>query len=462
MLMRWDYEVDVAVVGGGACGLTAALAAGYGERPHSRGDLQVAVFEKSTALLSNADISSGTLAAAGTRWQRELGIDDSPEAHLADIMKKNGDEADIEIVRALCEAAPHYTEWLADEFNVPLMLHADARRIGHSAPRLHSDPGREGGKVLMGSMRRAVDGRSNVHLVDQTPGVGLIVEEDRVVGIRVQENDVERTVRAQAVVLACDGFGANREMVAEFIPELTDAPYIGVEGNRGDAIHWAREVGAELVHMGAYQGHGFVIVGHYTRLNPQIVIEGGIIVNEDGRRFAAEDIGYSELAPVLLKLPKRTAVEIWDGRIQDRLPPTELMRDSEKAGAFSRHETLEELASSFGLAVDVLSAEIERYNDGVLHGEDEFARSALVDPLQPPFYAARITPALAHTQGGIRVDVRGQALRPDASPIEGLFAGGGSAVGISGSGPHGYMSANGLLSAVGGGYLIGNHLRATL
>lgn len=455
--MNWDYEVDVAIVGGGACGLTAALAAGIGDGTDP-GRLQVAVFERNSEQLSNADISSGTLAAGGTRFQRELGIDDTPEAHAADVMRLNRGEADPEIVRALCEAAPRYVEWMADRLGVPMKLHVDSRRHGHSTPRLHSDPDRLGGKIMMSALRSVIRDTPNVHFVDHTPGIGLLLEGDRVVGVQVLENGTERSVRADHVVLACDGFGANQEMLAEYIPELVGAPYVGVEGNRGDAIRWAQGLGVELAHMQAYQGHGFIVEGYLTRLNPQIVLEGGIVVNESGARFVAEDIGYSELAPHLLELPGNRAVELWDQAIMDRLPESEAMRESEEAKAYRFCETLEEVATAFELPSDALKRTVELYNRGVETGRDELGRTTLLDPLVPPFYAARITGGLAHTQGGIRVDVHGRALRPNGAVVEGLFAGGGSAVGISGSSPFGYLSGNGLLSAVGSGYIIGNYL----
>ena len=69
--------MDVAVVGAGACGVMTALRAA--ENP----DLVIGVFEKSTREGCNAEISSGSLAAGGTRFQREAGIDDSPEQHAA-------------------------------------------------------------------------------------------------------------------------------------------------------------------------------------------------------------------------------------------------------------------------------------------------------------------------------------------------------------------------------------------
>ena len=60
----------------------------------------------------------------------------------------------------------------------------------------------------------------------------------------------------------------------------------------------------------------------------------------------------------------------------------------------------------------------------------------------------RVTGALFHTQGGLRVNDRAQVLRPDGSAFANLYAGGGAACGVSGLGDSGYLSGNGLLAAV--------------
>ena len=78
---RWDGEVDIVVAGGGACGLMTAL------RAAQNPDLVVAVFEKSTKEGCNAAISSGSLGAGGTRFQRAAGIEDSPAAYAEDILR---------------------------------------------------------------------------------------------------------------------------------------------------------------------------------------------------------------------------------------------------------------------------------------------------------------------------------------------------------------------------------------
>jgi fumarate reductase flavoprotein subunit len=68
--------------------------------------------------------------------------------------------------------------------------------------------------------------------------------------------------------------------------------------------------------------------------------------------------------------------------------------------------------------------------------------------LAPPFHAVRVTGALFHTQGGLLVDNEARVLRGNGAAIEGLYAAGGAACGVSGPEPSGYLSGNGLLSAV--------------
>jgi fumarate reductase flavoprotein subunit len=65
-----------------------------------------------------------------------------------------------------------------------------------------------------------------------------------------------------------------------------------------------------------------------------------------------------------------------------------------------------------------------------------------------------VTGALFHTQGGLKVDGTARVLG-GGTPIPGLYAAGGAAVGISGHGAAGYLAGNGLLSALGLGFLAG-------
>ncbi len=90
-------------------------------------------------------------------------------------------------------------------------------------------------------------------------------------------------------------------------------------------------------------------------------------------------------------------------------------------------------------------------------GVDAFGCQFNSTQLQAPFYAVRVTGALFHTQGGLQVDAQGRVVGDDGEKFENLYAGGGAACGVSGSVDAGYLSGNGLLSAVVLGYRAGLH-----
>jgi fumarate reductase flavoprotein subunit len=87
-------------------------------------------------------------------------------------------------------------------------------------------------------------------------------------------------------------------------------------------------------------------------------------------------------------------------------------------------------------------------------GVDAFGRRFGGAGLQGPLRAVKVTGALFHTQGGLEVDDAARVMGADG-PIAGLFAVGGAALGVSGRGDSGYLSGNGLLSAVALGRVAG-------
>jgi fumarate reductase flavoprotein subunit len=444
-----SVDVDVAVVGGGACGMVAALRA-------ARGGLTVAVFEKSVQHGCNTQVSSGSLAAAGTRWQEAAGIDDSPQQQVDDIVRESGDESTRPLVEALCAVAPSYLYWLDDDLGHTLELGGDMRRHGMSAPRLHTDPARSGGAALVRTLRSAIAATDGIAFVDSTPGVGLLDHDGRVTGVQVLQNGERAAVSARAVVLASDGFAANADLVRDHIPEAADDVFQGVSTSTGDALAWATSLGAATRCMTSFLGSGMVVPGYATRINPSLPFRGAMLVGLDGRRFVDEhEHGYSSLATVLRGLPQRRAVLVWDDALHGPALQSELMRESERAGAFRRYDGTASLCAALGVEPAALDASLAGFV-----GWDEV--TDVRRPLQAPYWAAPLTSGILATQGGLDVDTTGRVLREDGTWIEDLYAGGGSAVGISGPSSRGYSSGNGLLSALGLGWIIGNHLAETL
>ncbi|MEU9840510.1 FAD-dependent oxidoreductase [Actinomadura sp. NPDC048032] len=436
--MTWDIEVDVAVVGGGACGVMTALRAA--------GDpgLVVAVFERSAREGCNAAISSGSLAAGGTRFQAAAGIDDSPRRHAEDILRASGDEEWRPVVEALCAAAPRIVEWLADT-GYPIEIGTDMPRAGMTAPRLHTDTGRLGGARLMRHLRALLAARDNAAFVDEARAVDLVSQDGEVTGVVVAQNGALQRVRAGAVVLAADGFAADEALVEQHLPHLGTPFYGGVSTSTGDALPWALRLGARLRNMGAGLRSGLVVVDHGTRVSPALPFNGAVLVNLDGERFVDEESkGYSSMAGVLRRQPGERAAMIWDAAAMAATRESEMMRECLAAGAVQDRATLGDLAASLHLTTDQADRALTP-----LPGRRR---------LTAPYHLAWVTHGLLATQGGLVIDPSGRVLDEAGAPIPGLYAGGGTACGLAGPHSDGYLSGNGLLSAFGMGWIIGNHL----
>jgi fumarate reductase flavoprotein subunit len=224
---RFDVGVPLIIVGGGACGLVAALAArGAGA--------EALVIERDASSAGSTALSSGFIPAAYTRFQRAAGVTDSPEQMAEDIQRKNHGEADRRMVDAVCHASGPAIEWLADAHGLPIVLVEGFLYPGHSALRMHA-VAEKTGAALMGALANAC-GRAGVDLLTSARVVDLFATEARrITGVRVARPDgSHEEIGCEALVLACSGFGGNAAMVREHIPEIADALYFGHAGNQGD------------------------------------------------------------------------------------------------------------------------------------------------------------------------------------------------------------------------------------
>jgi fumarate reductase flavoprotein subunit len=455
--IAYDAAVPVAVIGGGACGLIAALAA------RDRG-AEVVVFERDASPSGSTALSSGFIPAAGTRYQRAKGIEDSPALLAADIQGKAHGQADPTVVDMVAHGSGPTIEWLVDGHGLQFVLLEGFLYPGHSVLRMHAHP-RKTGAALMGALLDAV-ARAGIDVVTSARVVDLHADADgRVRGFRVERPDGSgERVGCAALVLACNGYGGNREMVRRYIPEMADALYFGHVGNQGDAVRWGEALGGVAKHMGAYQGHGSVAHPHGVLVTWALMMEGGIQVNAECRRFSDEHQGYSEQAVAVLAQPGGIAWNIYDARLHALGREFEDYREAEAAGAVRRAGDLAALAKITGLPADRLAetlTEIARCQRG--ETPDRFGRDFTTKPrLAAPYYAVKVTGALFHTQGGLAVDRTARVLRKDGRPLPNLFAGGGAACGASGPEVSGYLSGNGLLSAVTLGRIAGDSAAAII
>ena len=447
---KFDAEAPLLIIGAGAAGLCAALAA-------KEAGVDAIVIERDAVPAGSTALSAGLIPAAGTRFQRAKGIADSPQLFAADIQRKAKGEADGAVVDAVAQGAGMLIEWLADRYGLPFDVIDNFNYPGHSAMRMHGLPTRTG-LELINRLRSAVEANDISILSERVAEVLLTKPDGLISGVEIVAADGARErIGCEALILACNGYGGNPELVRRFIPEMADALYFGHPGNRGDAVIWGGALGAQLAHLGAYQGHGSLATPHNILITWAVIMQGGIQINRDGRRFCDESQGYSEQAAEVLRQPGAVAWNVFDARIAAVARQFEDFRDAERGGAIITGESVEALTAAMHVPAAAFTAEWTEVEALKANGgRDRFGRQ--FTPAQrcvPPLHAVKVTGALFHTQGGLAIDAAGRVKRRDGTAFPNLFAAGGAAAGVSGATAAGYLSGNGLLTATVLGRLAG-------
>ncbi|MCP4074145.1 MAG: FAD-binding protein, partial [Hyphomicrobiales bacterium] len=216
-------------------------------------------------------------------------------------------------------------------------------------------------------------------------------------------------------------------------------------------------LGAATRHLGSYQGHGSVAHPHGILISWALMMEGGFQLNSEGKRFSNEHQGYSEQARRVLTQSGGIAWDIFDQRLRQLALGFEDFRQAEALGAVHQARTIAELAKLTGAPEANIRAtldEIDRLAAG--QGQDTFGRDFSSKPsLQVPFHAVKVTGSLFHTQGGLVINPQAFVLDTKGNAFPNLLASGGAACGVSGPDERGYLSGNGLLSAVSLGRIAG-------
>ncbi|MFZ9709007.1 MAG: FAD-dependent oxidoreductase [Steroidobacteraceae bacterium] len=450
-LPEFEFSVPVVVVGAGACGLTAALAA------RDQG-VDVLVLERDERPWGSTSMSLGAVCGVGSQQQRQHGVTDSVEQFVADVMAKTEGRAAELLARRIGERSGPVLDWLAEQHAVPLLLDFKWTGLGHSVPRLHIPPGRNGEELLALLLNACA--RAGVEVMTNARVTHLYADSTgRVRGLRILRPDgSQEELGCDTLVLATCGFGGNAEMIAEYIPEMASAKYFGHEGNRGDGIQWGIQLGAAVGDMSAYQGLGTLADPQQIVVPHPLMIEGGFLVNVTGRRFTHELENISGMCVPVLQQPEGRAWVIFDERLHQSCRAHSVeQRQLEEVGAIKRGADWAELEQACRLPAGSLAAEATAIGAARAEGvKDRFGRSfADLPALQPPYLAVRVTGALFHTQGGLEIDAQARVLRRDGSVLPNLYAGGGAARSISGPAVTGYLPAVGLSTAITLGAIAG-------
>jgi fumarate reductase flavoprotein subunit len=444
-------HVQVAIVGAGACGLSAAI------RLRDAG-VACVLLERDASPSGSTALSSGFIPAAGTRLQKSLGIEDDSSLFAQDVQAKAHGDAAPHLVSAYTEAVAQAIDALEARHGITFEVLDGFLYPGHRVRRMHAVPERTGA-ALMAALERAAQAAGADIVTEALVRELWVNAADQVLGLGFERPDGSlEYLSCDALLLACNGFGGNPEMVNDLLPAMRHATFAGHTGNDGSAIVWGRQLQAGLADLGGYQGHGSWAIPQGALMSWAMMMEGGVQINAEGERFHDETQGYSEAAVHVLAQPGGVAWNILDTPLLAMARTFPDFVEAEKAGALKQAPDAAALAQLIGCKPDTLNQTLA----GVQAGQTDAFGRCFKRALSAPYYAVKVTGALFHTQGGLAIDAHCRVLKEDGTPLPNLLAAGGAARGVSGNAVWGYLSGNGLLSALGGGWVAAGTLAAQL
>lgn len=423
---KLENDYDLVIIGSGGTGLSAAIQA-------NELGMKVAVLEKEEELGGNTNRASSGMNAAETNVQLHHGVIDNVADFYHETYKDGGRLNDKDMLGYFVYHTAPAIDWLADH---DIKLDDITITGGMSKKRTHRPASMAPiGGFLVKSLLEVV-AQEDIPVFNKTKVTKLRRADDgRVNGVEVDADGITKVINAKAVILATGGFGASKEYIKRFRPDLESYKTTNQPGATGDGLKLAENVGAELMQMNLVQVHPTVQQDnpHVYLIGEAVRGEGAIMVNGEGNRFVNELNTRKICANAITALPEHSAYLIFDQGIRDHVKAIEFY---DKVGLVVHGETIEDLAKQINVDPDNLKQTVTTWNQAVENHDDaEFGRTTGMDRgiTKPGFFAIHIAPAIHYTMGGIHITPKTQVLDGNGDIIKGLFAAGEVAGGLHGN-----------------------------
>lgn len=418
-------KTDLLIVGSGAAGFTASMAA------REAGVKNLIMIEKMAVPGGNSQLAAGGMNAAGTKVQKQAGIEDNPQLMFDDTMKGGKNVSNPDLVRVLADKSNESIEWL-DKHGATLSHVGQGG--GSSAARMHGPADGAFVGPYLSKFFRDEAAKSNLDLRLNTKLVKLIKGTNgEITGALVKGKHTGiYQIDAKAVILATGGIGANPELIQKLRPDISpEVKTSNQPGSQGDGIILGENVGAAVVDAKEIQLNPTLLVGSPVIVSETVRGAGAVFVNKEGKRFISELTTRDKTSAAVSKQTGGVAYEIFDQKVRDKVKQTGAAFE---LGLAKEGRTLEELGKNAGIDPKNLAATIAQYNKYAEAGNDpEFGRpkiSAKVDT--PNFYAIEVTPAIHYYMGGLKINPQAKVIDKNGKVIEGLFAAGEVTGGVHG------------------------------
>lgn len=424
-------DTDVVVVGGGAAGMMSALYI-------AKEGYNVVLLEKTPMVGGASAMAGGTLLATNSQWQKEAGYEDSSEALKQRLLNIGHNKNHIPTLELFTSIIGPNFDWIVSE-------------DGANMPYTHEGTGASysfsgsGSGAMLTLKEKVLEAGADILL--STQATELIVNEGIVTGVKATGEEASYTINAKKVILATGGYGHNRDIVPE---EYFAFRYSGHSGHDGDALEMIKAVdGAtrNLTWLNKQPNSMILPSGapQYTNMGVNAVYKmSGILINENGERFACENgdtwelmlaMAENERQYLLMDQENYDAFNTAMARIYSLEDAEKWTSDDYNGQPFYKGaDTLEELAEKLDVPYETLKETVAKYNEAVNTGaEDEYGRALTTTIAEEGrYYALEMSIRYSTSLGGICINENMQVLNTSDIAVDGLYAAGEVVGGVQG------------------------------
>jgi fumarate reductase flavoprotein subunit len=461
---------DVIVVGAGSAGLPLAISAA------ERG-ARVLQLEADYRIGGTLHWSSGQIAAAGTRLQKQQGIEDSPDAHYREAQKIAHGQIDPVVLRLTVDHAAATINWLMDLGFKP----APGTPVAGEAHEAYATRrylwGANKAISILDTLRPVYDslvqaGRIELRLQHRLTSL-VTNARGAVSGVRASTPNGEFEWSGRNIVLACGGYAANPQLWSELTPKIPLCSHVNPY-SRGDGIVAARLLGAPVdgsdkflcTFAGVLDNPSDARSGAFLALSPGNRKIWEIFVNSAGQRFMQEDhpsIDYRERS--LLRQTGMAMHIVFDEGILQNSSVVTLDSPQVYRAKFGHHPAFVKAATIAGLARELgvpagnLRKTVAEYNRAVdTQVDSRWGKQFLIRRIEKaPFYGIKAQGITVLSPAGLRVDKQLRVLGSSGRPIRNLYAA-GEVLGFARTSGNAFVGGLSLTPALTFGRILGERI----
>lgn len=406
-------QADVVIIGGGGAGMVAAIEL-------SKAGKKAVLLEKMPILGGSSLLATSGMNVVGSQPQKDAGINDTVDIFVKDSLHLGKGENDKDLIRILGEKSNDAYQWFVDHGG-KLQLQKGKTGGTTNARQLYTPAGGIGRYMIdiikPALLESGADARVNSKVVK-------IIQNDKgeVTGVLVKgKNTGLYQIDAKTVILATGSYANNGKLIAKLQPQFDGIITTAQPGSHGDGLQLASKVGAQINHLERVQMHPNAAAGTTIMIGQTLRNNGGILVNNTGKRFIDDQAPRNTLGPAILKQPGGYAFLIYNDEIAKKRQ--KIHEGYVRLGFVKEADSPKELAAALGLPEKQFVETMENYGKFYDQKADpEFGRKELLSSLRGKLYAIQVIPGIGGTLGGLKANTRMQVLDTNGKVIPNLLA----------------------------------------